>query len=85
MNHSHQQKKHPIQSTTGEKNHSMSLTGVSLKKSSEIKTDLVENRINKTYVRGIKKDLKVLKGLQKHVEMFETHLKRELVPKMTQS
>ena len=59
-----------------EKNHSVSLTGVSLKKSSEIKPDLVENRINKTYVRGIKKDLKVLKGLQKHIEMFETHLER---------
>ena len=59
-----------------EKNHSVSLTGVSWKKSSETKPDLVENRINKTYVRGIKKDLKVLKGLQKHVEMFETHLQR---------
>ena len=59
-----------------DKNNFASSSGVARKNSSEIKPDSVDNRVNKAYVRGIKRDLKVLKGLQKHVDMFQTHLER---------
>ena len=59
-----------------DKNNFASSSGVTRRNSSEIKSDSVDNRVNKAYVRGIKRDLKVLKGLQKHVDMFQTHLER---------
>ena len=63
-----------------EKNNSAPLIshGVTItpKKPSELKPDIVDSRISKSYARGIKKDLRVLKGLQRHVEMFQTHLEK---------
>lgn len=41
-----------------------------------IKTDRVDNKVSKAYVRGVKRDLKVLRGLQTHVEMFRNHIEK---------
>ena len=42
----------------------------------EIKTEVADNRISKEMVRSMKKDLKILRGLSKHIDMFKCHLEK---------
>ena len=42
----------------------------------DVKTEYVEKKINKDLIRAVKKDLKILRGLSKHVDMFKCHFEK---------
>ena len=50
--------------------------GIANQRLNELKTEPVETRVNKEYVRALKRDLRVLRNLSKYVDMFRSHLQK---------